>query len=564
MNGGARASSKRVAVIGAGPSGLVTVKELLAEGHEPTCFEKSGGLGGVFRFGEDDGIVWDSCRLTSSGALTAFSDFPVPADHVEHMAASEYADYLRRYADTFGVSPRIRLGTTVVAVTASAQGGWTVRSVDRHGVKVETYDAVAVCSGLNQHPSRPTLPGQETFAGTILHSSRYRRPAVVAGKRVLVAGGGESGADIVAEVSEQATETVLSLRRGVAVVRRRFRGLPNDYRLSRITHSAAPWITLTSHPRDDGKRRLYHAVFMPCALFDKGARAWTSGLDLLHALPRRAPRAAVNELRTRLRCRAIIARLLRESGGGVLEQFGTKSDEFVRALASGRCRQVGAIARFDGDRVVFEDGSTFEPDIVILCTGFEAKAPFLDDALVKGDRFLHMIDPAIGPGLAFIGFVRPAHGAIPPVSELQARYLARLLSGSAELPDEREMRASMARIADTRQFGFRAVRERLAWLVDYTSFCDEIAARIGCKPSREAIRRERPGFRLRFFTAPFVSAQYRLVGPHARPDIARQVIGGLPIAHPIAMLAAFYLRWTLSRVLHRLLGEEFAPKLRLP
>ena len=49
--------SKRVAVIGAGPSGLVTIKELLEEGHAPTCFEKAEGLGGVFRFGENDGVV---------------------------------------------------------------------------------------------------------------------------------------------------------------------------------------------------------------------------------------------------------------------------------------------------------------------------------------------------------------------------------------------------------------------------------------------------------------------------------------------------------------------------
>lgn len=48
---------KRVAVVGAGPSGLATVKELLEEGHEPTCFERAAGLGGIFRFDENDGVV---------------------------------------------------------------------------------------------------------------------------------------------------------------------------------------------------------------------------------------------------------------------------------------------------------------------------------------------------------------------------------------------------------------------------------------------------------------------------------------------------------------------------
>jgi len=67
---------KRVAVTGAGPSGLVTVKELLDEGHVPTCSERASSLGGVFRFGEEEGVVWESCRLMSPALLTVFSDFP--------------------------------------------------------------------------------------------------------------------------------------------------------------------------------------------------------------------------------------------------------------------------------------------------------------------------------------------------------------------------------------------------------------------------------------------------------------------------------------------------------
>src|SRR6187455_2591931 len=99
----AMSASKRVAVVGAGPSGLATVKELLEEGHQPTCFERAASLGGVFRFAQDEGVVWESCRLTSSGLLTAFSDFPVAPDHTGHMKVGEYVEYLGRYCTTFGV-----------------------------------------------------------------------------------------------------------------------------------------------------------------------------------------------------------------------------------------------------------------------------------------------------------------------------------------------------------------------------------------------------------------------------------------------------------------------------
>ena len=91
---GAAPAKKRVAVVGAGPSGLATVKALLEEGHQPVCLERAASLGGAFRFGEHDGVVWDSCRLTSSGVLTAFSDFPVSTDRAEHMEAREYVSYL--------------------------------------------------------------------------------------------------------------------------------------------------------------------------------------------------------------------------------------------------------------------------------------------------------------------------------------------------------------------------------------------------------------------------------------------------------------------------------------
>lgn len=559
-------AAKRVAVVGAGPSGLATVKALLEEGHEPTCFERAAGLGGVFRFDERDGVVWESCRLTSSGLLTAFSDFPVAAERAEHMTVGEYVDYLRAYVDAFGLDRHIQLDTTVESVARDAGGAWVVRTVDAHGhSREERYDAVAVCSGLHQYPHRPHFPGQEAFTGQILHGAEYRRPAQVSGKRVLIVGAGESGADIVAEVAGHAVQTVLSLRRGVAVLPRKLHGRPNDYVTTRISSSPAHWIFQTRSPDDDWKRRRYAAAFLPVVVLDKCVQLSAKligGLgSLLSPLARRG--TARSEARIVRKTRRLTRELLRESGGTLKEQFGTKTDDFVRAIAAGRCRRVGPIRCFEGGRVVFEDGSDFEPELVILCTGFEAHAPFLDEQTVRAPRYLHTFVPSLGPSLGLIGFVRPSFGAIPPLAELQARWFALLLSGASQLPPEGEMQASIERHRDIRRRQFRAVRGRLDYLVDFASICDELAAVIGCKPTRAALRRESAGFRLRFFCSPFVAAQYRLVGPHAEPSLARQVIEGLPVAHPFHALATLYVRWTLSRILHRALGPQFAPKLVL-
>lgn len=553
---------KRIAIVGAGPSGLVTAKELLAEGHSVVCFEKAAGMGGVFRFGETDGVVWESCRLTSSALLTAFSDFPMADAGSGHPPVGQYVEYLTRYAEAFDLLRHIRFGTAVEAATQDHDSGgrWTVRFRDAHGVREETFDAIALCSGLHQHPHSPRFPGQDSFPGDVIHGAQYRRPSQVAGRRVLIVGAGESGADVTAEVAANARETVLSLRRGVAVVPRAMFGKPKDYQTSRLLNSPAHWIFQTRNPVDDGKRRAYRWTFLPFLFIDKALQL--TYRYLWEYLPLVAT-PSLARIRRNLATRRLTNQLLAESGGTVNEQFGTKTDDFVHALAEGRCRRAPGIERFEGARVIFQDGSEFRPDLVILCTGFETRMPYLDPAIADAPRFLHTFHPEVGSSLGFIGFLRPAFGAIPPLAELQARWFAQIQSGRLELPPIGEMRQSIDRSTQFRRQFFRAVRGRLDHLVEFTPFCDELASRIGCKPTWRDLKAESRAFRKRFVAGPFVAAQYRLVGPHAKPDLARNLIEALPVMHPWPDRWNLQLRWWLSRLLHRLRGPGFEPKLEL-
>jgi dimethylaniline monooxygenase (N-oxide forming) len=271
----------------------------------------------------------------------------------------------------------------------------------------------------------------------------------------------------------------------------------------------------------------------------------------------------LRQIQIDLRTRRLVAELLSESGGTLHEQFGTKTDDFVREIAEGRCRRAPAIERFDGARVVFADGSAFEPDLVLFCTGFETRVPFLDSRVASTPRFLHTFNPEVGPTLAFIGFLRPSFGAIPPLAELQARWFAQVVSGNVALPDPAAMMESISREARHRARMFRAVRGRLDALVDHMTTCDALAAEIGCAPTAAAVRAESRPFRHRFVAGPFVAAQYRLVGPHAKPALARRVILDLPVTTPWLDRANLRLRWRLSRALRRFVGPEYAPKLEL-
>jgi dimethylaniline monooxygenase (N-oxide forming) len=110
---------------------------------------------------------------------------------------------------------------------------------------------------------------------------------------------------------------------------------------------------------------------------------------------------------------------------------------------------------------------------------------------------------------------------------------------------------------------FRTVYGRLPHLVDFTVFGDALADQVGCKPGDSDLKLESRQFHRRFRAGPLVAAQYRLCGPGARPDIARRTVESVPIAHPWPQHVSLALRWCLNRILQRLLGADYAPKLTI-
>jgi hypothetical protein len=98
----------------------------------------------------------------------------------------------------------------------------------------------------------------------------------------------------------------------------------------------------------------------------------------------------------------------------------------------------------DDGRVVFADGSSVVADTVIYCTGYLYSFPFLDTGGVVtvddnrvGPLFEHTFPPALAPSLSFVGI--PMRVFVPWFLEAQARWIARVLSGSAALPPEEDM-----------------------------------------------------------------------------------------------------------------------------
>jgi cation diffusion facilitator CzcD-associated flavoprotein CzcO len=187
--------SVHVAVIGAGPCGVVSIKEMIECGHTVTCYEQSDNVGGMFAKVYSDG------QMVSSLPVTAFSDFMHQPHSMEEWDATHrptiytfkaYVNYLREYCAHFGLFQFIKFQHSVREVQETADGRFEVRFVDqtKSGGKVESqsFDRIVFANSNFKEGRMPQYPGFESFKGEIKHLLHVSEFAEFKGKRMLVVG----------------------------------------------------------------------------------------------------------------------------------------------------------------------------------------------------------------------------------------------------------------------------------------------------------------------------------------------------------------------------------------
>src|SRR5215218_3268134 len=136
-----REMTGHVVVIGAGPGGLIAARWLLSQGFEPTIFEQTHSLGGQWTGLAGISGVWPTMHTNTSRILTSFSDLEHDND-LTFPSNQDMLAYLRRYADTFALTSRIRFGTRVDRLSRG-DGDWLVE----HSGRTEAFERVVVASG---------------------------------------------------------------------------------------------------------------------------------------------------------------------------------------------------------------------------------------------------------------------------------------------------------------------------------------------------------------------------------------------------------------------------------
>lgn len=537
----------RVCVVGAGPAGLTTIKQLRDEGHEVVCFEKGSGIGGIWhRHAGDDGETkaYDELVLSISLKLMSFSDFMV--DDRRFVDRKGYLEYLLRYAEKFELRRHIRFDAEVTYIRP-AGNEWLV-AVRSEGTTVEhLFDAVAVCSGPFREPNLE-VQHLADFRGDVIHSSRYRNNDKYRGKRVLVLGLTESGADVVREISDVSLGCTLSIRSRSYLVPRLFAGkYASDMLTCRASHHEF-YVRATDVPF--GMQSLFEDEHVSRQEFLEAARL--SGLVLFglssfgssaeDAAAEEAPDAINNlgermwplkmDLSTDLNTEntALINAWNRACHNGkgcyVPKVIFCKNVSFIPNVANGKIRvDDSGIERIDGRTVHFRSGSVEDFDAIVLCTGFKANFSFLRDVVIADNNvrnlYKHAFHPAYGGRLALIGFARPFTGGIPICAEMQARYFALLCSRKVELPAD--VRERIAREKDWEEKFTEYSPRHVEAIPSQVLFLDSIAKEIGCLPDTRELLAD-PVLLAKLWSCTFNQASYRLTGPHSMRDVARSAI----------------------------------------
>lgn len=423
------------ALIGAGPSGLAMAKTLLEQGIPFQGFELNSDVGGLWDIDAPRSTMYESAHLISSRTMTEFTDFKMDEDVADYPSHRELKRYFSAFADHFDLRRRYRFNTEVLkAEPIGASGeGWTVTWRDAEGTtREDIFAGLIIANGTLSEPNMPTFRG--SFAGELIHSSAYRSPPQLAGKRVLIVGAGNSGCDIAVDAVHHAQSVDLSVRRGYHFVPKYVFGKPAD------TIGGAIRLPMWLKRRVDGT-----------------ILRWFTGDPQRYGFPE--PDHALYESHP-----IVNSLVLFHAGHGDLK---------VRA----------DIDIIDGDTVHFKDGTHADYDLILAATGYRLHYPFVAPEHLNWTRdaphlFLNAMHPT-RDDIFVIGMVE-ASGLGWQGRHEQAELVALYLRGLAK-----NTPAALA-IRDEKAAGFKRATggmsyldlPRMAYYVEKSTFRKSVNDRI--------------------------------------------------------------------------------------
>ncbi|CAM1509044.1 Fc.00g027830.m01.CDS01 [Cosmosporella sp. VM-42] len=431
---------QRVAVIGLGAMGIVGVKNLLEEGFDVTGFERSGYVGGLWHFTEDEKTlsVLESTVVNISIEKGCFTDFPFRKgkysahdsqchpDIPSFCSAKYVNEYLESYVDYFDLRPHLRLNTAVKYVAREEESDkWRL---DFEHAPSQYFEKVVVATGPHLEPVMPTIQGANLFAGRILHARAFKRPEVFDGKKVLILGLGNTGGDVADTLIGHASKISIAHNHGAIILPRDINKISSTkgltHRLSLFLGFVERWFPSLAE-----------------ALFNRKAKA--------------IMKSAFGKVDPEWRL---------DPAPSVKVTNPVVSDTIIDRLHTGEIKSVAGIKQIIGpDEVELDDGDIVEADVIICCTGYKYGFDILDprvnptteqpqawiDAPGSKGRSLPRLYQNVfsikePDSLAFLGcawFITSAFC----LADLASMCIAQVWTGHSQLPSTDEMNEWMDR-----------------------------------------------------------------------------------------------------------------------
>lgn len=380
----------RIAIIGAGCSGLTAIKQLVQVGlHDIICYEQSDQIGGnwVYTAAPGHSSISKTTHTIASKSLSQFSDFPMPDDYPDYPSHQQILAYFQAYARHFQLEKYVRFNVAVLRAEKIVNERWRLTLSDNSQAE---FDYLIVANG---HLSVPRHPDwKDRFSGQYLHAHAFKTNQGLENKNVLVVGAGNSGCDCAVEASRVAARVDLSLRSPQYIIPKLIMGKPTD------TFAATMrWLPQTI------KNRL-------------------------------------QKISLRIQIGRYRDYQLPEPDFSPMQAHPTINSEIFDKIRHGKVYPRSGIQDISGQTVVFTDGSSASYDVIIAATGYKISFPFFSADFIDWQDTAHIplylrIFHPDHPSLFFIGLIQP-QGCIWTLTEVQSRLIAQLLAGKTRLPGD--------------------------------------------------------------------------------------------------------------------------------